>query len=116
AAVAAVDLEGEGRAEQARHPGGVNVEFAAVAGPGRLRIRTWERGVGETRACGSGSCAAAAAARAWGLVGDVVEVENPGGVVRVELPVAGGRDDVVLTGPAQYVATVEVPVEVPVRP
>jgi len=101
----AVDLEREGQAEQSRRPGGVNVEYVTVSGPDRLRIRTWERGAGETMACGSGSCAAAAAARSWGLVGDAVEVENPGGIVQVAL-----GDPVVLTGPAQFVATVEVPV------
>jgi len=103
-----VDLEREGEAEQARHPDGVNVEYVAVAGPDRLRIRTWERGAGETQACGSGSCAAAAAARDWGLVGAEVAVENPGGVLQVSFEAADG--EIVLTGPAQFVAMVEVPV------
>lgn len=105
----AVDLTSEGPAEEARHAGGINVEYAAVAGPDRIRIRTWERGAGETLACGSGSCAAAAALRAWGLVGDRVEVDNPGGRVRVEFGGAGGLE-VVLAGPAQFVCEVEVPV------
>jgi diaminopimelate epimerase len=104
-----VDVEAEGRAEEARHPGGINVEFAAVVGPDAVRIRTWERGAGETEACGSGSCAAAAVLRDWGQVGDVVEVANPGGRLVVSFE---GRDgaDLVLTGPAQFVAEVEVPV------
>ena len=110
-----VDLELEGTTEQARHPEGVNVEYVTVSGPDRLRIRTWERGAGETMACGSGSCAAAAAAHEWGLVGESVEVENPGGAVHVTLGA-----EVVLTGPAQFVALVEVTgtmvPAVPVRP
>ena len=111
----AVSLEVEGAAEESRHPGGANVEYMSVAGPDRIRIRTWERGAGETLACGSGSCAAAAAARAWGLTGDRVEVENPGGLVHVSF---GGPDggDVVLRGPSQFVCEAEVPEPVPVVP
>ena len=65
-----VDVAGLGRRLR-RVPGGVNVEFiSAGPGPDELTLRVWERGVGETRACGTGSVAAAAAARSWGLVGD----------------------------------------------
>ena len=103
AAVAAVDLAGEGGAIEARTPGGVNVEFAAPEPGGAVRLRTWERGAGETTACGSGSCAAAAALHDWGLVGATAVVHNPGGDVTVGLD--GG--EAVLTGPAQFVATVE---------
>ena len=100
----AVDLAGEGRAEEARHPGGINVEFVAVTGPDAARVRTWERGAGETLACGSGSCAAAAVLRDWGLVGDTVAMDNPGG----RLVVGFENGELVLSGPAQYVATIEV--------
>ncbi|MBV8235643.1 MAG: diaminopimelate epimerase [Acidimicrobiia bacterium] len=91
--------------EQLR-PGGLNVEFIAP-GPGtdELRFRVWERGAGETQACGTGSCAAAAAAHAWGLVGTTVTVHNPGGDLDVEV----GEDTMLLTGPAEYVARVEIP-------
>ena len=84
-------------------PAGTNVEFVAL-GPGRdeLTMRVWERGVGETLACGTGACAAAAAAHAWGLAGARVVVHQPGGDAEVELR----GDTVVLTGPAQYVCTV----------
>jgi diaminopimelate epimerase len=90
--------------EQLR-PGGMNVEFIAP-GPGRdeLRFRVWERGAGETQACGTGSCAAAAAAHAWDLVGRNVTVHNPGGDLDVEV----GEDTLLLTGPAEYVARVEI--------
>jgi diaminopimelate epimerase len=93
---------------QAVRPGGINVEFIA-AGPGtdELTMRVWERGVGETLACGTGACAAAAAAHSWGLVGDVVTVHNPGGSLRVTLDANG----VSLAGPTHKVADVEVDLE-----
>jgi diaminopimelate epimerase len=92
---------------EAEHPGGINVEFVFVAGADELALRVWERGVGETRACGTGSCAAAAAARGWGLVGDHVLVHNPGGTLEVWL---GRAHDgpVALGGPVRRVAEVVV--------
>jgi len=82
-----------------------NVEVVTVgAEAGRLTMRVWERGVGETEACGTGACAAAAAARSWGLADDHVVVHQPGGDLRVSL--AG--ETVVLTGPAVHVCSVEV--------
>ena len=88
---------------EALRPGGVNVEFAAL-GPGRdeLTVRLWERGVGETQSSGTGSCAAAAAAHEWGLVGSRVVVHNPGGDLLVEL-----GETVTLVGPVEHVCTVE---------
>lgn len=81
-----------------------NVEFVWLGGPDTLRMRVFERGVGETQACGSGACAAAAVAHARGLVGDRVVVEQPGGPVVVAL-----GDPIVLTGPATYICDVEYP-------
>ena len=80
-----------------------NVELISASG-GELTMQVWERGAGETLACGTGSCASAAAAHEWGLVGTSVVVHNPGGDVEVVL-----GDPIVLRGPAEYVATVEVP-------
>ena len=100
-----VDVEVHGPAEEARHAGGINVNFAALDGDGSVHLRTWERGAGATLACGSGSCATAAALRDWGLVGNVVEVDNPGGIVTVSFEGSG----LILTGPAQLIATIEVP-------
>jgi diaminopimelate epimerase len=62
-----------------RFPNGTNVEFVEVVGPQRLRLRVWERGVGETLSCGTGVCATAAVARRRDLVEDEVVVEVPGG-------------------------------------
>jgi diaminopimelate epimerase len=99
------DLEQDGPAWEAAF-GGVNVEYVA-AGPGgaELTMRVWERGVGETMACGSGACAAAVVARDEGMVGDRVTVHQPGGDVVVDL----SGPTVVLTGPADYVCSVEFP-------
>lgn len=91
--------------EVAGHHRGVNVEVVTPGpGPNELTMRVWERGVGETQSCGSGSCAAALAGRHWGLVGDRVVVHQPGGRLIVDL--SGGRAQ--LTGPATYVCRVEV--------
>ena len=81
-----------------------NTEFIS-AGPGKdaITMRVVERGVGETLACGTGACAAAHAANAWGLVGERVTVHMAGGDAEVVL-----GDSITLSGPATYVATVEV--------
>lgn len=85
--------------------GGANVEFVKFVefhGSAQLSIRVVERGVGWTRACGTGSCAAAGVARRAGLVGDVVVVDNPGGSLTVEFD--GAR--ATLTGPMEFIADV----------
>ncbi len=99
------DLEQDGPAWEGAYDG-VNVEYVA-AGPGadELTMRVWERGVGETTACGSGACAAAVVARREGTVGDRVTVHQPGGDVVVDL----SGPTVLLTGPARFVCTVEWP-------
>lgn len=82
----------------------VNVEVVRAAGTNGLVLRVFERGVGETAACGTGSCAAAAVARSFGMVGDHVRVANPGGVLDVRLMGADGA--AVLAGPVRHVAQV----------
>jgi len=104
---AEVTLADIGPRIEAGYPGGINVEFITAALPGELLLRVWERGVGETRACGTGSCAAAAAARSWGIVGDHVRVRNPGGMLEVWLG-QSDRESVVLAGPVRRVADVVV--------
>jgi diaminopimelate epimerase len=93
-----VDLPRVARAVRERL-GETNVGVVALAGPDSLRLRVDERGVGETLACGTGACAAVAAARAEGWIGDQAVVRLPGGELRVLL----GEDDVVLVGPAEDV-------------
>lgn len=85
-----------------QHPD-VNVELIRTQGSD-LVMRVHERGAGMTEACGTGSCAAAAAGHEWGLVGDRVTVHNPGGDLLVELKPEGA----LLTGPAQFVGRIEV--------
>lgn len=81
-------------------PQRVNVNIAQVLDPGHLRLRVWERGVGITRACGTGACATAVAAMRRGLTGRAVEVRLDGGPLRIEWP-DGGADagHVLMTGP-----------------
>ena len=86
-------------------PGGANVEFVWPGpGAGELTLRVWERGVGETLACGTGACAVAASAHAHGESGLRVRVHNPGGPLDVEL----GDTGIVLAGPTQKVGDVSV--------
>jgi len=103
-------VAGAGRRLEGSVDGGTNVEFLWPLGAGspELALRVWERGVGETLACGTGTCAAAAAARRWGLGERRLRVHNPGGVLEVELT----DDGVLLGGPTVQVAAVEVDEEV----
>lgn len=64
-------------------PARTNVEFVSVLGPDRLRMRVWERGVGITRACGTGACAAAAAAYRRRITGPQVEIVLDGGSLTI---------------------------------
>jgi diaminopimelate epimerase len=98
-----VEIADVGRALEGARPGGQNVEIVAPDGSGGLDLVVWERGAGLTEACGTGSCAAAAAARAAGLVGDRVDVHNPGGTVTVELSGDARAPLVWLSGPARRV-------------
>jgi diaminopimelate epimerase len=70
-------------------PEGSNVELATVEAPDRVRILIWERGVGPTEASGTGACAAAVAAMAYGGAARDVQVVAPGGAQRVEWTDAG---------------------------
>jgi diaminopimelate epimerase len=84
-------------------PHGTNVELAAVEAPDRVRILIWERGVGPTEASGTGACAAAVAAMAFGGASRDVQVVSPGGSQRVEWL----ADGLYLTGTAAIIATCE---------
>jgi diaminopimelate epimerase len=80
---APVDVLGPELERHALFPSGVNVEFAARSGPQRIAARVWERGVGETAACGTGALACALAAERARLVALPCEVALPGGSLRV---------------------------------
>ena len=81
-----------------RFPQRANVGFMQVVAPDHVRLRVYERGVGETLACGSGACAAVVVGRRWGLLWPNVRVELPGGVLDIHW--AGEGESVTMTGPA----------------
>ncbi|RFC68405.1 MULTISPECIES: diaminopimelate epimerase [Mesorhizobium] len=80
-------------------PERANITIAQVTGPDSLVMRTWERGAGLTRACGSAACAAAVSAARTGRTGRIVNVNVPGGLLRIEWR---GDDHVMMTGPAEW--------------
>ncbi len=81
-------------------PERTNVEFATVVSSDRIALRVWERGVGETLACGTGAAAAVAVAHRKGLTGSRVAVDLPGGRLMVEITEDGGAW---IEGPAVFV-------------
>jgi diaminopimelate epimerase len=81
-------------------PARVNFGVAQVLDDGHMDVRVWERGAGETLACGSGCCAAMVSARLKGMVGNRVDITQPGGMLTVEWD---GQGDVFLGGPAAFI-------------
>lgn len=84
-----------------RFPEKANIGFVEVVSHGEIRLRVWERGVGETEACGTGACAAVAVLHRRGRVGEHVDVALPGGVLTVRY---GSQGTLHLSGPAVEVA------------
>jgi len=93
----------EAAARSGLFPEGVNVGFMQVLSPRQVRLRVHERGVGETRACGSGACAAVVTGRYNGHLEERVAVDQPGG--SVEVTWQGQGHPVWLGGPTEYVFT-----------
>ena len=85
----------------ARFPNRVNVGFMQVVDPNHINLRVYERGAGETLACGTGACAAVVAGRIQGLLDEVVAVDLPGG--RLMVSWTGDDAPVLMTGPAERV-------------
>ncbi|MGI2335346.1 MAG: diaminopimelate epimerase [Dehalogenimonas sp.] len=81
-------------------PQHTNFEIARVIQPDQIEMRVWERGVGETLACGSGACAVAVASWILGYTGNSVGINLPGGYLNAEWD---GRGEVFLTGKAEIV-------------
>ena len=81
-------------------PERANISLAQVASREHLVVRTWERGAGLTKACGSAACASAVAAARLGLVERTVTVALPGGELRIEW--RASDDHVLMTGPVAY--------------
>ena len=81
-------------------PNRVNFEVARVIDRKQIEARVWERGVGETLACGSGACAVAVVAQLHGYIDNKVDIKLPGGILEVEWNRVG---EVFLSGPAEVV-------------
>jgi len=81
-------------------PRRTNVEFAQVLDSTRVMLRVWERGAGETLACGTGACATAVAAARTGRTSRTVSVRLPGGRLQIDWEPGG---EVLMTGPAREV-------------
>jgi diaminopimelate epimerase len=88
-------------------PDGVNVGFAEVRAPDRIRLRVWERGAGETKACGTGACASVVAAHRRGLAGRRVTVTLDGGDLKIDWREDDGH--VLMSGPVAVEFTGNLP-------
>jgi diaminopimelate epimerase len=106
----AIDIEAVGRPieHDPLFPERVNVNFATVESPDRIRLRVWERGSGATLACGTGACATAVAAIRAGLARSGVTVALPGGELVIDWQPG---DHIRMTGPATHVFTGEMVLE-----
>lgn len=96
-ASAPVDRLGPAIERHPRFPNRVNVGFMEVVDRAHIRLRVFERGVGETLACGTGACAAVAIGRRHGRLDSIVEVELPGG--KLELNWSGPGEHIWMKGP-----------------
>ncbi len=95
-------------AKHARFARGVNAGFMQIVSRSQVRLRVYERGAGETLACGTGACAAVAAGIRQGLLDGSVEVSTRGGLLHIVW--AGGEAPVMMTGPATRVFESEIDV------
>ena len=82
-------------------PEKINVEFVRVLSPEHIQVRVWERGTGETLACGTGSCASTVAAVLNGFCGRAISVDLPGGTLQIEWNEENNH--IYMTGPADFV-------------
>ena len=87
-------------------PDRANIEFVKVIDQSTLKMRVWERGSGETLACGTGACAALAVAALLGMTGNAVDVLLSGGKLRIEWD--RKENLLYMTGPAAFVFDGEV--------
>lgn len=89
-------------------PRRTNVEFVTFLGKDHLHQRTWERGAGETLACGTGACAVAVAAHLTGRTGRYVQIDLLGGTLFIDWK---ENDHVIMKGPARFVFEGEIEIE-----
>jgi diaminopimelate epimerase len=102
-AEAPVERVGAALGRHPEFPNRTNVGFMQIIDRGNIRLRVFERGVGETRACGTGACAAVAIGRSRGMLDATVQVSLPGGTAQVSWE--GPGKTLWLTGPAMTVFT-----------
>ena len=95
-----LDVEREGHRLQSLRQGGINVEFIEILNDQEINLGVYERGVGPTLACGSGSVAAVVASHALGLTSEIVTVHNPGGPLAVRIE----NGEAWLSGPTHHIA------------
>ncbi len=100
-AAAPVERLGPPLERHPRFPERVNVGFMQIISPTHIRLRVYERGAGETLACGSGACAAAVIGQRWGLLDATVTVDLPGGQLMIARQ--GSAAHVLMSGPATTV-------------
>ena len=116
-AAAPVGTQGALIERHPRFPDRVNAGYMQIVDRHHIRLRVWERGAGETLACGTGACAAAVAGIRQGLLDSPVEVSMPGGMVRIEWTGVGNdlnsglNGAVRMTGPAVTVFEGEIEVD-----
>ena len=99
--VAPVATQGPLIERHPQFPGGANAGYMQVVDRANIRLRVWERGAGETLACGTGACAAVVAGIRRGLLDSTVRVRTRGGELTIRWDGAG--EPVLMTGPAQAV-------------
>jgi diaminopimelate epimerase len=99
---AAVASVGEAMQQHKFFPSKVNVGFMQIVDSRRVKLRVFERGVGETLACGTGACAAVAVGRVWRRLEESVEVELQGGILSIDWS-GLEADSIWMTGPAERV-------------
>jgi diaminopimelate epimerase len=107
-AAAPVLVEGPWIERHPRFPRRVNAGYMEIVSRGHIRLRVYERGAGETLACGTGACAAVVSGIHSGLLDGVVEVDTRGG--RLTICWEGGSAPVLMTGPATTVFTADIDV------
>ena len=99
---APVEVQGPLIESHERFPQRVNAGFMQIISRSEVKLRVYERGAGETLACGTGACAAVVAGIGWGLLDSRVDVHTRGGMLTIEWA-GGGQDAVRMTGPAEFV-------------
>jgi diaminopimelate epimerase len=99
---ALVEAQGPLIEHHARFPQRVNAGFMQIINRAEVKLRVYERGAGETLACGTGACAAVVAGIGWGLLDARVDVHTRGGLLTIEWA-GGAQDRVRMTGPAEFV-------------